>query len=649
MSRLQTDIRNTEHAITKVKGQAVHVAVIVDEGSDEDIDDEDMDADLGMDPSQLAVFTSTNLWTTPTQSNDVIIVPLKEEYPSKRKRELFTDPSIFRQIDAHGLKLAQTVSLVCQPSFSALVNELTEFGTTELQKVRLISRWLTAQNCDEMDLNDVIDDTPLGVLKGLYHKKITFSTLFMRMCRYIGLQCVEICGIAKVKGYRAGQFISPKDPEVQHTWNSVRIDGFWHFIDCNWGVSHIAGSMAYDPFRFEYDEHYFLADPDVIILSHFPNDPAWQLLESPLSLDDFNVQVLLKPDFFQFGFSLRSHKNVIIDVPNGDLNVQIHCPAGFILSCRLSTVDGDRDVAVSGVPFDLYEFIHQVGDELMACYVRIPEAGQFNLTMYARRQYLDGELNIESYTEICRYLVRCHAPSRDNVPLPYSPADHWGPIGTMSAGLVPISHTSGVVVSNDGSEFNIRFKMTQPLRFTHTLTSYGVDDRQLVPYTMQRVVDEELVFTVTPPRTERYALHIYVHYSGLPKPSHLCSYLLVAHQVRQTVQPMPRPEGDVWGATSAFQSLGLTTFTNADALIVTRDPATEIIIGTQARILMSHEMTCNGRDMTQSAQPQFGEGFVTFVLQLPYSGYYYFKLMGKDTNDPSIPNSLLFNYLIRRD
>ncbi|XP_041480690.1 trichohyalin-like isoform X2 [Lytechinus variegatus] len=649
--RLQSDIHNTEQVVSNVKGQVVNVAVVVDDGSDEDIDDGDMEdqKDLGIDASQLAVFTSTNLWTTPTQSNDVVIVPLKEEYPSKRKRELFTDPSIFRQIDAHAIKLAQTVSLVTQPSFSALVNELTEFGTTELQKVRLIFRWLTAQNCEEMDLNDVIDDTPLGVLKGLYHQKITFSTLFMRMCRYIGLQCVEICGIAKVKGYGAGQFISPKEPEFQHTWNSVRIDGFWHFVDCNWGVSHIAGSVTYDPFRFEYDEHYFLADPDVIILSHFPNDPAWQLLQSPLSLDEFNVQVLLKPDFFQFGFSLRSHKNVIIDVPNGDLNVQIHCPSGFILSCRLSTVNGDRDVAVSGVPFDLYEFIHQVGDELMACYVRIPEAGQFYLTMYARKQYLDGELNLESYTEICRYLVRCNSPSRDNVPLPYSPADHWGPIGTMSAGLVPVSHTSGVVVSTDGSNFTIRFKMTQPLAFTHTLTSFGVDDQRLVPYTMQRTVDEELVFTVMPPNIGRYALHVYVHYSGLPKPSHLCSYLLVAHQVRQNVQPMPQPEHGIWGATPAFSSLGLTAFTNADPLVITKEPATEITIGTNARIFLRHEMSFNGRDMTQAIRSEFGEGFVTFMLQLPYSGYYYFRLLGKDTDDPSIPNTLLFNYLVRRD
>ena len=85
------------------------------------------------------------------------------------------------------LQLAQQGSLVMQTSFSALLNELTKISTTELQKVRLIFRWITAQNCQYMDLADAIDDTPLGVLKGLYHGKITFATLFMRMCRYVDM------------------------------------------------------------------------------------------------------------------------------------------------------------------------------------------------------------------------------------------------------------------------------------------------------------------------------------------------------------------------------------------------------------------------------------------------------------------------------
>ena len=468
--------------------------------------------------------------------------------------------------------------------------------------------------------------------------------------RFIGLRCVEIVGIAKVKGYRAGQFITPKEVEYQHTWNAVCIDGFWHFVDCNWGVSHIAGSMTSDPFRFEYDEHYFLADPDVITYSHFPNDPSWQLLQVPLTLEGFNNQALLKPDFFKFFFGLMSHRFAIIDAPHGELNIQIHTPQGFILSCRLSAAENDRDVSRNGVPFDQYEFIHQISDTAMACYVRIPEAGQFYLTLYTKKQYLDEELNIESPTEICRYFIRCHAPSQDPNPLPYSPADHWGPIGTMSAGLVPISHRSSVAMSQDGSDFDIRFKRTQPLRFSHTLTSFGMKDQDLVPYALHRIVEDELVFTVTPPRPGRYGLHVFVHYPGLAQPVHLCSYLLVAHSVRQNIQPMPYPpSNEHWGPTEAFRSFGLSTFTNPDPFIVTHDSVVEIVIGTQARLFLTHQMLYNGRDMTEAVQPQFGDGCVTFVANLPYGGYFHLQLLGKESQDPSMPAESLFNYLIRRD
>ena len=35
------------------------------------------------------------------------------------------------------------------------------------------------------------------------------------------------------------------------------------------------------------DEHYFLTDPDVFIYSSFAEDPAWQLLSEPWTLDKF--------------------------------------------------------------------------------------------------------------------------------------------------------------------------------------------------------------------------------------------------------------------------------------------------------------------------------------------------------------------------
>ncbi|XP_071805192.1 uncharacterized protein [Asterias amurensis] len=619
-----------------------------DEGtSDEELDNDDQSV-------SMVTLEVTQLWTTPTQSTSLVVVPLKDEYPVKRKRELYTDPSIFRNLDAHAIKLAQTVSLVTQPTFSSLVNELVSIGQTELEKVRLVFRWITAQNCEEMDLNDIIDDTPLGVLKGLYHKKITFSTLFMRMCRFFGLRCVEINGCAKNKTYNPGQYITPSDASYQHTWNAVRIDGYWHFLDCNWGVSHIQGSVAFDPFRFEYDEHYFLADPDVIIQSHFPNDPAWQLLKENLSLQDFNASVPLKPDFFKFGFRLLTHTSAVIKTQNGELDIRVQCPQGLILSTRLSTTQGGREFSKAGVPYDQFDFIHQMAENIMACYIRIPEPGDYYLTLYAKRQFMEGEINLETETEICRYLVHNDAPCNDQVPLPKAPADHWGPIGVMNVGLLPLTHRTAVVMNRDATDIEVRFKSTPTqLIFSHTLTSWGLEPEHLKAYSMQREFSEQLVFLVTPPKIGRYGLHIFAQYPGMPTPIHICSYLLVCAAVKPVVTPIPLlDKGENWGPSMASALLGMTAFTHPDPLIVTSDSNLQMVMARVLNINAYHELLYYGNknplNSNSQVSAQLDSQSVTYLISLSNPGYYRFTIKGKESDDPEIPVTPLFHYLIRK-
>lgn len=597
----------------------------------------------------MAQLAATQFWTTPVQSADVLIVPLAEEYPVKKKKELYTDPSIFRELDAHAIRLAQTVSLVTQPTFSSLVSELTSIASTELEKARVVFRWITAQNCDEMNLNDVVDDTPLGVLKGLYENKITFSTLFMRMCRYVGLQCVEITGVAKKKGYTPGWEINPKDPSYYHTWNAVRIDGYWHFLDCNWGVSHILGSVTFDPFRFEYDEHYFLADPEVIISSHFPNDFSWQLLREQVSLDDFNKALLLKPDFFKNGFGLLSHKDAVLTANRGEIDIRIICPTGFLLSCRLSEAETGREKTRDGILFDQFEFIHQTEDNVMACYVRIPEIGAFHLTLFAKKQFVEGELNIESPTEICRYLVHCQVPSSDRVPLPLSPADHWGPIGIMNAGLVPLSHRTGVIFSQDGRDVEIIFRQTQNLRFSQTMTAWARDESQLAAHVMQRSVDDRLIFTVSFPQPDRYGLHIFVTYQRNQNPIHLFSYLIVANVIKPVVWPFPLlRESECWGPSAAFHSLNLYQKTHLDPYIITGESILMIEIGHGQKCeVMCRLYTLQG-ELSSGVQMHSSSDQSIFAIDLTASGFYVFKIFAKEANLEGVPFTHVFNYLIQR-
>ena len=70
----------------------------------------------------------------------------------------------------------------------------------------------------------------------------------------------------------------------------------------------------YDEHTNEYrkmiDEHFFLTDPEEFSFSHFPNlenEPdyqQWQLLEEPITLEQFNRSPHLFPMFFDLGLEL---------------------------------------------------------------------------------------------------------------------------------------------------------------------------------------------------------------------------------------------------------------------------------------------------------------------------------------------------------
>jgi len=93
--------------------------------------------------------------------------------------------------------------------------------------------------------------------------------------RYAGLHCVSITGWAKGATYQPGDIVTSEP--ANHSWNAVYVDDSWFLLDCHWATRH---DNSVD-IKYDYDDFYFLTDPTEMIFSHFPEDAAWQLLQSP--------------------------------------------------------------------------------------------------------------------------------------------------------------------------------------------------------------------------------------------------------------------------------------------------------------------------------------------------------------------------------
>lgn len=106
-----------------------------------------------------------------------------------------------------------------------------------------------------------------------------------------------------------------------HAWNAAKIEGNWYLIDATWDSGSVNGSEFTKQFR----QDYLFPPPEVLVISHFPDDPAWQLLAQPRSRGDFLRQPMLRPRFFADGFKLVAPMRSQTDV-QGEAMIQVENP-----------------------------------------------------------------------------------------------------------------------------------------------------------------------------------------------------------------------------------------------------------------------------------------------------------------------------------
>jgi hypothetical protein len=87
-----------------------------------------------------------------------------------------------------------------------------------------------------------------------------------------------------------------------HAWNAARVEGGWVLMDATWDAGSVNGSQ----FEKRYKTFHLFTPPDVLGVSHFPDDPVWQLRVPALSRGDFFRQPMLRASFFANGLKLLS-------------------------------------------------------------------------------------------------------------------------------------------------------------------------------------------------------------------------------------------------------------------------------------------------------------------------------------------------------
>jgi len=299
----------------------------------------------------------------------------------------------FAAIDAHALAAPASVA----GSVPALAAYLTEPARDEREMARAIFRWITEHIAYDGSAEGYSSDPNL-VLSRRRAVCAGYAILFKALAEAARMHAEVILGNSKkfkVSGTEGS------DDWVNHGWNAVQIDGQWRLLDCSWGAGHCDESGR---FVRRFTPHYFLTPPGVFVDDHFPSDPRWQLLQPPISKDEYLRRAQVRPPFFDHGLRLVSHHSARISA-GGSVAVTIGTPPETYLTAS---------VYRNGRPIGEQCAFAQRSAEGYVIQASFPSKGEYVLRVFARR----GDATGGDYVWALDYAVQAHPDGESAVGFP---------------------------------------------------------------------------------------------------------------------------------------------------------------------------------------------------------------------------------------
>lgn len=292
--------------------------------------------------------------------------------------------------------------------------------------------------------------------------------------------------------------------------------------------------------RYEYDDHYFMTDPEEFIYEFFPAQAEWQLLKRPISLQEFEDLPFVRSLFFQYNLSFADPhiRSTVHSDKTGAATVAVNMTTEALKSLifhynlrHYHTEDQDYN----GTSLKRFVMQSVVGHSVVFR-IHLPCRGDFLVDIFANAitpgEYLAGQPM--KFKSVCKFKVSCDHLNVIMVPLPECASGEWGPAKAYRLfGLIPLTHEDAII--NTGRDLEIRFQMTRPLlEFVATAHKNQMDDRRLQRHISKEQRGDVVVFRLSLPEEGQYGLDVYTRdqSSGHKAVSdrnlltHCCKYLI---------------------------------------------------------------------------------------------------------------------------
>lgn len=233
---------------------------------------------------------------------------------------IFTSVSFTQQSDFSHLNftkaddIAKTVSSKRLFELNKLTYNLTKDLNTDVEKLRAIYVWICNNVANDFSLYSLNerkrkryfkDSIKLQnwnskfkkkLFKKLLKKKRTICTgyayLLKEMCTIVGIESKMVNGFGRTSTVNFSGLLMPN-----HTWNVVKLNNKWYLCDPTWATG--ISFPEEGKFQFIYNDGYFLSEPKLFFLNHFPIEKKYALLgDTTPSFTEFADAPLLYGDAY---------------------------------------------------------------------------------------------------------------------------------------------------------------------------------------------------------------------------------------------------------------------------------------------------------------------------------------------------------------
>lgn len=464
-----------------------------------------------------------------------------------------------------------------------------------------------------------------------------------------------------------------------------------------------------DHIRYQYDEHYFLTDPDEFIQEFWSSEPNWQLLENPITLEEFETLPFVRSVFFHYGMHFeRGMMSVVETTEKGGCEIKIKIPEDlendlvFYYQLRFAEKDRRHEATYRGANLERFVFQTMIDNTVMFS-VHVPTVGDYFFEVFANKIEESNKMGSDDSSVIspfrlkcaCKFKITCGSLSGKMHPLPDCASGEWGPMkgrrhfgvrvksvknadkkaihvpdpgdeksdrvsdtGSSGSGSdTPDNPKAGILNVEDKIE--LEFRIPRPLHFVPKLKMNDADDKALAPFVHTEVEGDILKLTVSPPQVGQYGVDLYARPKDAPENatlSHAFKYLLNCTKVTSPVEipkaaPKSQSKREKWGPTPQFESLGLKCLSHKEPKITCTDSnqvAIEMLVPETVHMTYQFlkEPDEESRDYVSMGYDDNDHQKVKFFINLPGTGNYMLSLFGRLKDTEDKSMPNIYNFLI---